>query len=63
MWDNHFYNLILQAVQEHKSLWRIKNEYKKDGGDCATCRAFWEKLERDKEDHIKELENLIKSHL
>jgi len=40
MLDNHIYNLLLQATEEHKSLWRIKNEYKKDAGNCEVCRMF-----------------------
>lgn len=54
---------MVQMVEEHKSLWRIKNEYKKDAGTCAQCGTFWAKLEKDKEDHITELEELIKKHL
>jgi hypothetical protein len=52
-----------QIVDESKSLWRIKNTYKKDASDCSECMAFWGKLEEDKEDHIKELQDLIKTHL
>jgi len=63
MLKNHEYNLLLQLAQEHKSLWRIKNEYLKDAGGCEECKKFWEKMEKDKEDHIKELTGLIKKHL
>lgn len=63
MMDNHAYNLMMQMVQEHKSLWRIKNEYEKDSGNCAQCKAFWKKMEQDKAEHVKELEGLIKKHL
>lgn len=63
MMDNHTYNLMLQMVQEHKSLWRIKNQYLKDAASCSACQAFWKKMQKDKEDHIKELEGLLKSHL
>lgn len=51
-----------QIVQEHKSLWRINNNYAGDAGDCADCKAFWKKMQADKEDHIRELEGLIKKH-
>ena len=54
---------MLQMVQEHKSLWRIKNEYMKDAEDCDNCKSFWAKMEKDKEDHIKELTELLKSHM
>lgn len=63
MLNNHSYNLMNQLVQEHKSLWRIKQMYKKDARDCSRCQAFWKKLEVDKENHIQELEGLIKRHL
>lgn len=63
MLDNHIYNLLVQATEEHKSLWRIKNEYKKDAGNCEVCRLFWEKLEKNKEDLASELTELIKNHL
>ncbi len=63
MLNNHTYNLLLQATQEHKSLWRIKNTYKKDTDGCAECVAFWEKMEKDKEGHVAELEAIIKKHI
>ena len=63
MLENHIYNLMEQVVEESKSLWRVKQTYKQDAGDCAQCLAFWNKLEKDKEDHIKELEELIKEHI
>lgn len=63
MFDNHVYNLLEQLSQESKSLWRIKNMYAKDAGECKDCIAFWEKMEKDKEDHIKDLSELIKKHI
>lgn len=63
MLDNHLYNLLLQLTQENKSLWRIKNHYQGDAGDCADCAAFWEKMEKDKKDHVQELTGLIKKHM
>ncbi|MDA2922188.1 hypothetical protein MYX07_02870 [Patescibacteria group bacterium AH-259-L07] len=63
MLSNHVYNLLVQMTEEHKSHWRIKDIYKKDAQGCSECLTFWEKLERDKEDHCKELEGLIKKHL
>jgi len=63
MFENHVYNLMMQLVQENKSLWRVKDEYKKDAGDCADCIAFWKKMEADKKDHVEELTGLIKKHL
>ena len=63
MLNNHIYNLLMQATEEHKSLWRIKDDYKKDSHDCADCTAFWEKMEKDKEGHVAELEAIIKKHI
>lgn len=63
MLNNHLYNLTLQLLQENKALWRIENHYKKDAGDCAKCQKFWEKMEKDKEDHVNELQELIKEHV
>ncbi len=63
MLDNHVYNLMNQMVQEHKSLWRIKNMYIEDAQDCSSCKEFWQKMAADKEAHIEELERLLKAHL
>ena len=63
MLDNHLYNLMLQMTEENKSLWRINNNYLNDAGDCADCKAFWDKLQKDKEDHIAEILLLIKNHI
>ena len=63
MLENNLYNLMTQMVEEHKSLYRIKNMYKKDSKDCKECLDFWNKLEKDKEDHIRELQALISPHL
>jgi beta-galactosidase GanA len=53
---------MMQMVAENKSLWRIQNNYHKDA-DCKECQAFWDKMEKDKEDHIRELSELIKNHM
>lgn len=63
MLNNHIYNLLTQTTQEHKSLWRIKNNYQKDIENCADCKKFWEKMAADKEAHVTELEAIIKNHL
>lgn len=61
--DNHKYNLMIQIVQENKSLWRIRNKYLADAGDCKECKKFWEKMIEDKVDHVDELMALIKDHV
>jgi hypothetical protein len=65
MLDNNLYNLMMQMVEENQSLWRIMNKYKQDAADtnCDECLAFWDKMVLDKEEHIKELEGLIQSHM
>lgn len=62
MLNNNTYNLMMQLIEENKSLWRIKNSYKQDAANCAECLAFWNKLIKDKEEHVEDLQNLIKSH-
>lgn len=63
MLENEVYNLMNQLVQEHKSLWRIKNHYQSESGDCVDCKDFWKKMEDDKTSHIEELTSLVKNHL
>jgi len=61
--DDHKYNLMMQAIQESKSLKRIQEHYQQDTDDCEECREFWEKLEQDKKEHIADLKELIREHL
>ncbi|MBE0480351.1 MAG: hypothetical protein IBX68_05165 [Dehalococcoidia bacterium] len=63
MLDNNAYNLIAQAVEESKSLWRMKDTYREDALGCEECIAFWDKMVKDKEDHLTELREVIASHL
>ncbi|HJN85136.1 MAG TPA: hypothetical protein QF873_02350 [Patescibacteria group bacterium] len=59
---DHLYNLMIQMVQEAKSLKRIESNYLAEA-DCDDCKAFWAKMKGDKEEHIKDLEKLIKGHM
>jgi len=63
MLSDHVYNLMEQIVDESKSLWRISKTYKQEAGDCAQCRALWEKLAEEKASHIEQLEELIRRHI
>jgi hypothetical protein len=54
---------MMQITVAHKSLWRIKKMYKKDAAECSECLDFWKMLEKDKEDHIRKLQELLKKHL
>lgn len=62
MLRNNTYNLMVQIVQENKSVWRIKNEYMKDAVGNDDIMATWKKIEKDKEAHIVELQALIKKY-
>jgi hypothetical protein len=62
MENNNVYNLMNQMTQESKSLWRIKKLYVKDAKSKAS-KAFWSKMIKDKESHVKELRALIKAEL
>lgn len=61
--NNSIYNLVNQLTQENKSLWRIKKNYAKDAGTNKELKAFWAKMAKDKEAHIKELQALIAKHM
>jgi hypothetical protein len=63
MLENEVYNLMNQLVQEHKSLWRIKNHYQSEADGCEECLAFWKKMEEDKASHIEELKSLVSKHI
>lgn len=63
MLSNHIYNLIMQLGEESKSLQRIQQCYESDAKDCTVCVSFWEKMRKDKENHIEELKKLVKDHL
>jgi hypothetical protein len=63
MLSNNTYNLLEQITEESKSLWRIKNQYKKDAVGYQDCLDFWDKLIKGKEEHIQDLEKLIHAHV
>jgi len=63
MLSNHIYNLVAQLAEEHKSLWRIKNEYLTDAEGCSDCTAWWQKMADDKEAHVADLLQMIKAHI
>lgn len=59
MENNDFYNLVNQLTQESKSLWRINKNYIKEA-KSKELKAFWMKLAKDKETHIKDLKRFVK---
>lgn len=65
MTDNNTYNLIEQLAVENKSLWRIKNNYKADAksSNCQDCINVWNEIEKDKEKHVKQLKQILKTRI
>jgi hypothetical protein len=63
MLSNSAYDLMAQLTEENQSLWRIKNHYKKDASNDREAMEFWNYLEKDKEDHIKKLTELVGKRL
>lgn len=63
--SNTLYNLMNQAVEESRSLKRISEMYCDDASSESKdeCKMFWEKMKKDKEEHIEELLGLIKQNL
>lgn len=53
---------MMQIVQEHKSIWQIKNYYLKDAKKPDE-KKFWQKLIGEKEKHVKELRAFIKKEM
>ncbi|MCC6198866.1 hypothetical protein IT401_01470 [Candidatus Nomurabacteria bacterium] len=62
MENNNIHNLTTQFVQESKSLWRIKKLYIKDA-KSKEVKAFWTKLAKEKESHLKDLKKFLKTEL
>ncbi len=56
---NNVFNLMNQAVQEAKSLWRIKNVYTSEAVGSDDIMQLWKKMEKAKEEHIAELQVII----
>ncbi len=50
---------MTQLTQESRSLWRIKNEYKKDAVKSKELAKFWSELAMEKEALIEDLKTLI----
>jgi len=54
---------MAQMVQESKSLWRIRNDYKRDAEGCIRCHELYVDLERQKEDNLRRMEAILRDHL
>ena len=59
MLRNNVFNLMNQAVQESKSIWRIKNVYTSEAVGSDDIMTLWKKMEKSKEEHVAELQTLI----
>jgi hypothetical protein len=62
MLKDHYYDILSQLVTEQRSLWRIQKYYLKNSSGCKTCQNFFKKLAEDKQNHIKEILNLLSRH-
>ena len=63
MLDNHTYNLMSQIVEDHRSLWRMRDMYENDSGECAECRELWKRLADSREKEVDLLVRMLKGHL
>jgi len=61
--ENHVYNIMRQIVEEHTSLWRLKNDYTADAQGYPEEAGYWEKLSQDKEQHITDMTNMLREYL
>jgi hypothetical protein len=63
MLDNHAYNLMSQIVEDHRSLWRMRDMYENDSGECGECRELWKGLADSREAEVNMMVEMLKSHL
>ena len=57
------YDLMMQIIQESKSLYRIKKNYCDDAEGVNDCSEVWRELSADKEAHIDKLVGILRKHL
>jgi len=63
MLDNHAYNLMSQIVEDHRSLWRMRDMYENDSGECSECRELWKRLADSRETDLEEMIRLLRRHV
>ena len=63
MFDNDTYNLMEQLEIENRSLWRIKNSYKKDGAADNETKRLWSLIEKEKEKTVRLLTEKVRERL
>ncbi len=59
---NNVYNLMLQAVEESKSIDRIKTNYIQDAIGNDDIIALWREMEKQKEENLAKMQGLIKKY-
>ncbi len=63
MLDNNTYNLMEQLTNENKSLWRIKNNYRKDASNDKETQELWNFVEKEKQKLVKLLTEKLRKRL
>lgn len=60
--SNNLYNMMTQLTQEARSLWRAEKHYVTEAASEEE-RVFWKNLIADKQNHVRELKELIKKEM
>ena len=63
MLENNTYNLMEQLTVESKSLWRIKNDYRRDSNMDMETNQLWDVIEKDKEELVARLTEKLRKRL
>lgn len=59
---NNVYNLMTQLTEDAKSAWRIERHYVEEA-QSEEERIMWKNILADKENHIRELKELVRKEL
>jgi len=62
MLKDHNHDLVQQLSEISDSLWRV-GLYKQNAEGCDSCRAMWEKMKDDYENHVEMLKKEIVKHV
>jgi hypothetical protein len=63
MLENNTYNIMEQLTIENRSLWRIKNNYKRDSNLDMATKQLWDTIEKDKEELVAMLTEKLRGRL
>ncbi len=61
--ENNTSNMVEQLTVESKSLWRIKNNYKRDSVMDMEAKQLWDVIEKDKEELVAMLTEKLRERL